>query len=515
MSTTTKRVIAGLLALLLVLGFVLAAISALSPGPDRPSPPREPERNDAARTAPDPALQRFYDQELDWRPCENRMACASMEVPLDYARPEERTIEIAVLKRYADGERQGSMVVNPGGPGAPGTTYAANATRFFRTPVTDAFDVVGFDPRGTGGSAPVDCLDDEELDAYRAGDPDPDTPAEEREFVASVRGMLTGCAASDRGLAGHVSTIEAARDIDVLRALVEEETLTFFGASYGTELGATYADLFPDRVGRMVLDGGVDLSLSSRESNLGQARGFQTALRAYVANCVRVSDSCFLGPDVDAGLDRIATFLRRLDAAPLRVGSRELTQGLAFYGVAAPLYDQGTWVYLSTALKGAFAGDGQLLLALSDAYGSRNPDGTYADNIVEANTAINCLDDPSTGTLADVRAALPAFEAASPVLGRSFAWSLVGCRGQQVRSTEAPRTVRAAGAPPIVVVGTTRDPATPMAWSEALAEQLESGVLIRRDGDGHTGYNAGNQCVDRAVEGYLLGGGVPRDGLAC
>lgn len=517
-----KRVVAALLVVLVVLGLVLTALTVTSrdspePGSQRSlAPTTEPEPNPAAREAPRPALQRFYDQRLDWRSCGERQACARMEVPLDYRRPQGRTIEIALLKRYADGQRAGSLVVNPGGPGAPGTTYAQNAETFFREPVLRRFDVVGFDPRGTGDSAPVDCVSDEQLDAYTSGDPDPDTAAERREYLAAARAFTRGCAASDRELAQHVSTIEAARDMDVLRAVLEDDRLTYFGASYGTQLGATYADLFPQRAGRLVLDGAVDVSLSVREQSLEQARGFQTALEAYVANCIEVSDSCFLGSTVDQGLDRISTFLEELDRQPIPAGQRELTEGAAFYGIAAPLYDRTYWTYLSSALRSAFGGDGTMLMTFADAYASRNPDGSYADNSMEANVAINCLDDPSSTDAAGVEAEIPAFLEASPVLGRSFAWGLLGCSGQQVRSIEKPRDIRAAGAPPILVIGTTRDPATPLKWAEALADQLESGVLIRRDGDGHTGYNAGNSCVDRAVEAYLIRGTVPRsDPLSC
>lgn len=513
------KAVAVILAVLLVAGLVLAVISNLSttatPGPEAPRTPTTPERDADARVAPVPALQRFYDQTLDWRECDDRMVCASMMVPLDYAKPAGRTIALSVLKRYADRNRQGALVVNPGGPGASGTDYARRAGSFFRDPITDRFDIVGFDPRGTGESSPIDCLNDRELDEYVASDPDPDTVAERREFTALVRGFNAGCAASDLALASHVSTIEAARDIDILRAVLEEPELTYFGASYGTQLGATYADLFPDRAGRLVLDGGVDLEISSRQRSLDQARGFETALRAYVANCLELSDACFLGSDVDEGLARISGFLEDLDAEPLPVDDRLLTQGLAFYGIAAPLYDRGNWLLLTTGLRSALAGEGTVLLALADAYSSRSPGGSYSSNILEANIAINCLDDPTTAGVEEVLTEVPAFVEVAPTLGRTFAWSLIGCAGHEARSTEKPRTVTAAGAPPIVVVGTSRDPATPIEWSEALAAQLESGVLIRRDGDGHTGYNADNACVDTAVEDFLVEGTVPEDGLSC
>ena len=291
--------------------------------------------------------------------------------------------------------------------------------------------------------------------------------------------------------------------------------MTYFGASYGTKLGATYADLVGEQVGRMVLDGAVDLSIGARELALEQAGGFETALRAYVQNCVDETDSCFLGDSVDEGLRTISSFLAGVDAKPLSTGlDRDLQVGNAFYGIVAPLYNRDYWYILSAALKQGLAGDGSTLLQLSDLYTSRGTDG-YTDNSSEAIYAISCLDDPYAIPASRVAANLPDFERASPTFGAVFAWGLTGCGGVQVTSSVKPRDVHAKGAAPIVVIGTTRDPATPMKWAEDLADQLDSGVLIRRDGDGHTGYHVGNDCVDGAVEGYLIDGTVPEDGLSC
>jgi pimeloyl-ACP methyl ester carboxylesterase len=473
-----------------------------------------------ATRPPRPALARFYGQRLSWSSCRDGDLCARLTVPLDYAAPGGPTIRLAVLKVPAadPGRRIASLVVNPGGPGASGTDYAANAAQVFREPVRQVYDVVGFDPRGTGASDPVDCLGDDELDQYVAEDPDPDTPAEVATYAGFVHALGAGCRERSGQLAAHISTVEAARDLDVLRAALGESRLDYFGASYGTKLGATYADLFPSRVGRMVLDGAVDPELPSRELSLQQAAGFETALRSYVADCVAGGDGgdgCFLGDSVDAGLARIRALLDQVDQQPLPAADgRELRVGNAFYGVVLPLYNRDYWPILSQALEAAFAGHGDLLLRLSDLYNSRGPSG-YTDNSVEANYAINCLDDPWSVPPAQVPAAYPDFERASPTFGRVFAWGLATCGGAEVTSPDHDRTIRAAGAPPIVVVGTTRDPATPYAWAVSLAHELRSGVLVSRDGDGHTGYNAGNGCVDRAVESFLDDGTVPRDGLSC
>jgi hypothetical protein len=240
------------------------------------------------------------------------------------------------------------------------------------------------------------------------------------------------------------------------------------------------------------------------------------ALGAYVQNCVDEGD-CFLGDTLDEGLTTIQDLIASIEEEPLPASGsdRQLAVGNAFYGLVAPLYNRDYWSILDQALELALDGDGFLLLRLSDLYESRNDNGGYDDNSAEAIYAINCLDDPYSITADQVPEQLADFEAASPTFGDVFAWGLVGCHGIQVKSTEPAREVRAAGAAPIVVVGTTRDPATPYQWAVSLADQLESGVLVSRDGDGHTGYNSGNDCVDEAIEGYLIDGTVPEDGLEC
>ncbi len=487
-----------------------------SPSPsDSESPSAGPTDEPSGSTAPSADLESFYSQELDWESCEGDFECADLTVPLDYANATGETIELALLKVPARDERQGSLVVNPGGPGAPGTDYAAAAGRVFREPLLKAFDIVGFDPRGTGDSAPIDCLSDDQLDEYFASDPTPDDEVEEQEYADLVTTFGQGCAELSGDEVNHVSTIEAARDMDVLRAALGESTLTYLGASYGTKLGATYAELFPDKVGRVVLDGAIDVSLDNRQLGIEQAGGFETALRSYVQNCIDTSDSCFLGDTLDEGLATIQDLLVTIEASPLPTGDdRELKIGNAFYGIVTPLYNRDYWYLLSTGLRSALDGDGTALMQLADAYASRGPEG-YADNSAEAIFAINCLDDSSSVDFDEVAGEMPAFEEASPTFGDVFAWSLTTCRGSTGKSTEKPIEIHAEGAAPILVVGTTRDPATPLKWAEALAEQLDSGVLLRRDGDGHTAYNSGNECIDTAIESYLLDGTVPADPTDC
>jgi pimeloyl-ACP methyl ester carboxylesterase len=516
-----KRLVAAValvLAVVLVAGAALFAAHDLSPAggaggptPVMPAAPPSPTR------APSPALASYYGQHLQWSDCQSGDQCAKLTVPLDYRHPAGRTIRLSLLRVPAadPGSRLGSLVINPGGPGVPGTSTAAAGSQVLGQPLLAHFDVVGFDPRGTGDSSPVDCLSDSQLNQYLAEDPDPTTARELAAFRAQQHQMATGCSRLSGALASHVSTVESARDLDILRAALGDGALNYLGFSYGTKLGATYAQLFPHRVGRFVLDGALDVSLGTRQLALQQAGGFQVALEAYAANCVNSEVGCFLGDSVPEVLHTVSALLDRIAESPLPAGDRQLTVGNAFYGITYPLYNRSAWLLLTAGLRAALAGDGSVLMQLADLYASRNSDGTFQNNSMEAFFNISCLDDPYSIPATRVPAQFPAFEKASPVFGKVFAWTLTSCRGFAPRSDQPVPTIHAKGAPPIVVVGTTRDPATPFAWAVALAHQLDSAVLLRRDGDGHTGYHTGNACIDHAVESYLVSGIVPADNTSC
>lgn len=503
--------------------FALALTVSACQGLDSPTvntpAPVNPSKQAAAQKPARPALATFYEQKLHWTKCKSNF-CTHLTVPIDYAKPDGATIKIAVLKVPArkQSQRLGSLVVNPGGPGGSGVTYATYADNIVGAGIRDVYDVVGFDPRGVGASAPITCMDNRQLDTYLGGDPTPDDLAEEKQTVAAAKGFAADCKANGGPLLGHVSTVEAAKDMDVLRAALGDTKLTYLGKSYGTFLGATYAGLFPTKVGRFVLDGVVPPNLTSTQINAGQAEGFETATRAYVADCVKSGD-CPLGQDLDAGMQRLRDFLKQLDAQPIKVTGdadvTELTEGWGSMGVASAMYDQRLWPGLTDALRDAFAGDGSALMALANQYADRNADGTFNDNIMQVIYAVNCLDRSDSNKISVYEQDAKAFSVKSPTWGAFLAWGSVPCGFWPFPATGHPEKISAKGSGPIMVIGTTRDPATPYEWSKILADQLANGHLVTFNGDGHTAYMRSNSCLDGTVDAYLLKGTVPPDGKRC
>ncbi|MEO3972349.1 alpha/beta hydrolase [Streptomyces sp. CAU 1734] len=501
---------AGLLASGCTGGGSPSGASAASPGGSGPG----------AGSAPAAELRPYYAQKLAWRKCGvPDFQCATLKAPLDYDDPGGETAELAVARKKATGpgRRLGSLLVNPGGPGGSAVGYLqAYAGIGYPAPVRARYDMVAVDPRGVARSEPVECLTGKEMDAFTEADQTPDSAAESARLAASFKGFAAGCEKRSGMVLPHVSTVDAARDMDVLRAVLGDEKLTYVGASYGTFLGATYAELFPRRTGRLVLDGALDPSLPAREVNRDQTEGFETAFRSFAADCVGQPD-CPLGTTSPADASaRLKSLFAGLDARPLPTGeSRELGEALATTGVLTAMYDEGAWPQLREALTAAMEGDGAPLLTLADTYYERGADGKYS-NLMYANAAVNCLDLPAAfAGPREVEAAVPEFEKASPVFGRGFAWAALNCAYWPAEATGEPHRIKAPGAAPILVVGTTRDPATPYKWARALAGQLESGTLLTYDGDGHTAYGRGSDCVDTAINTYLLDGELPPEGKRC
>ena len=437
-----------------------------------------------------------------------------MIVPLDWSKPGGGDVKIALLREPAAGKRIGSLVVNPGGPGVSGKAYAAAARQAFGRAVTSSYDVVGFDPRGVGDSAPISCLPNSQLDDYLAADSTPDSDAELAEVVTNTRRFAAACEKNSGALFRHVDTISVAKDMDVLRAALGDKTLAYLGASYGTYIGAWYAQLFPWRVGRLVLDGAIDPSLTSAQYIAGQAEGFTRALRAFISAC-QSEEGCPLRGSLDDGLNQVGLLVDGADESPLDTDSgRELTQNLMITGIAQGLYDDAFYPVLSNGIQKALQGDGTDLLRLADVYYQRDAKGRYGQT-VDANPAIFCLDVAEQRTPAQIEVDAEALGKQFPPLGSALGWGAVGCAEWPVPAVVPRQKLTAAGAAPILVLGTTGDPATPYEWAQSLSSQLASASLLTWEGDVHTAYNRGNRCVDNAVERYLLTGAMPADGTRC
>ncbi|MFI6466895.1 alpha/beta hydrolase [Streptomyces sp. NPDC050538] len=470
-------------------------------------------------------LTSYYGQKLGWHTCGvPGFECATMKAPLDYDKPTAGDIRLAVARKKATGKGKalGSLMVNPGGPGGSAVGYLQQYAGIgYPAEVRARYDMVAMDPRGVARSEPVECLGGRAMDTFTQTDTTPDDQHETTQLVGEYKKFAEGCGAHSPDVLRHVSTIEAARDMDILRAVLGDRKLTYVGASYGTFLGATYAGLFPDRVGRVVLDGAMDPSLPARRMNLDQTAGFETAFQSFAKDCVRQTD-CPLGgrgtTPAKVGTN-LKAFFRKLDAHPIPTGDadgRKLGEALATTGVIAAMYDEAAWPQLREALTSAMKEkDGAGLLVLSDSYYERDADGRYS-NLMFANAAVNCLDLPAAfSTPEQVEQALPAFEKASPVFGEGLAWASLNCAYWPVRATGEPHRIEAKGAAPIVVVGTTRDPATPYRWAQSLARQLSSARLLTYVGDGHTAYGRGSRCIDSAIDAYLLRGVAPGEGKRC
>ncbi len=470
---------------------------------------------------PPGSLTGYYHQRLAWRPCHKVFQCARLLVPFDYRRPGWRRFSLPVIRLRASGpaRRIGSLVVNPGGPGGSGVQFALAATAVVSAAARARFDVVGFDPRGVAGSVPaIRCVSDHELDVLLAL-PAPGAGERIGAFVAATKAFDAGCARESGALLPYVGTANAARDMDVLRAALGDAKLTYLGKSYGTYLGAWYAKLFPRHVRALVLDGPVDPTLPALAVSVVQAQGFQVALRSFITNCVARPD-CPLGHGVSVATatGRLQALLNRTMSTPLssRIpGQPTADSALIQTGVASALYTTAYWKFLRLGLAQAFSGDGTVMVALADALAERSPNGHYS-NLIAANTAISCADRPYPRSVGAYAAAAAAAAKAAPQFGASDVWGGLNCAFWPVRPTATfGRAPVGAGAPPILVIGTTRDPATPYPWARALARDLASGVVLGWNGDGHTAYMRGSACVDAAVDNYLINLVPPRSGRVC
>ncbi|MFC9288150.1 alpha/beta hydrolase [Streptomyces sp. NPDC057052] len=445
--------------------------------------------------------------------------CATMRAPLDWSDPGGDTIGVALIRARASGaenRRIGSLLFNFGGPGGSGVTALPAFGEEYAT-LRTRYDLVSFDPRGVGRSAGVRCENDRQLDAYLQQDMTPDDAAERGTLLDNTEKFNAACAKKSKKMLPHVRTTDAARDMDLMRQVLGDDRLYYFGISYGTELGGVYAHLFPKNVGRAVFDAAVDPTRTPEQSALGQARGFQLALDNYAEDCTSGTEDCPVGDTPQDVKDRIAALLKSLDGKPIPGAfPRELTQTAATNGIAQSLYSKDFWEYLTEGLDRAYDGDGRILMLLSDSMNGRNENGEYS-NIIAANVSVNCADDKPRYSVAQVERRLPEFRAASPVFGDFLAWGMVGCTDWAVPGAADRPDVSAAGSAPILVVGNTGDPATPYEGAHRMAAALGKGVGVELTykGQGHGAYDSKNTCVRAAVDGYLLNGRAPTAGTVC
>jgi pimeloyl-ACP methyl ester carboxylesterase len=464
------------------------------------------------------ALQPYYGQVLTWTDCDSGKQCTTARAPLDWNDPGAGEVKLALIRQPAKGTKQGSLLTNPGGPGASGFDFVKDSVDF----VADAtlqnhFDIVGFDPRGVGRSTAVKCLDAKQMDEYLYGI----TPGARGsdEWIAAnttvAKDFGAACAKNTGAPLPKVDTVSAARDLDLLRAVLGDTKLNYLGYSYGTYLGAVYADLFPGKTGRLVLDGALDPAATNFEVTEVQAKGFESALRAYLKDCLTQKDCPFSGT-VDDAMNTVGQLLAAVEKSPIRNSDgRELGANTLVTAIITPLYDATAWSYLTKLFESVMKGSASVAFTLADSYNNRQEDGTYADNSTEAFVAINCLDYTYDADPAMMRAQAAELAKAAPVIGPYMAYGDIGCANWPYKASNDRGPIAAEGSAPILVVGTTNDPATPYVWAKNLASELQNGHLLTYKGEGHTAYNKSNSCVNDTVDSFLVKGTVPSDGKTC
>jgi pimeloyl-ACP methyl ester carboxylesterase len=468
------------------------------------------------------ALAAFYTQRVDWKSCGDASdhQCATIEVPVDYAKPGGDRFTLALRKAPATdpGKRLGSLLINPGGPGGSGVQYAQLSSFAFTPELRAAYDIVGFDPRGIGQSSPVRCLSNADMDRLFSVDPTPDTPAERSTLLSESDRITAECAQRGGERARHLSTTEVARDMDVMRVLLGDRKLNFFGGSYGTFLGAIYADTFPKKVGQMVLDSAMSPNQTDEQEMTYDIQGFESSIDAFIDWCVPRSD-CALGSDKAAARGKIAGLLDAVEKRGLRTskpGLQRIGEGWVGFSIFLCLYSSQLWPTLNKGLAQAFTGTGDILLAKGMSVVERSASGRYADSTyLQAMLPVRCADWPRSSLTPALAAAQAKAKAAHPLWARMTGELYDNCRAWPTKGRTPKGSTLAVGAAPILVIGNERDPATPIGGTKQLAKDLASGVLLTSDHDGHGTYFAGSNCVDSAVDAYLLKGTVPANGKAC
>ncbi|MFC7807978.1 alpha/beta hydrolase [Streptomyces olivaceus] len=512
-------------------------------------------RGDGGTATDEQALKAFRGQSPDWQDCPapapvqgggeapralpdgTAWQCATLHAPLDWKKPAGESMDLALIRARSSGDtadRIGSLLFNFGGPGGSGVATLPGLAPDYDK-LRARYDLVSFDPRGVGNSRAVRCSDPALPDDSEVDDTPDDGADELAALVAFNRDTAAACERNSGDVLPYVGTTQAAQDMDLIRQVLGDEKLHYFGISYGTELGGAYAHLFPERVGRAVLDGVVDPTHDRMAEALAQAGGFQRAFEHFAAWCAE--RGCALGADAERIVAATVALEEALDDTPLPVSDGgELDGDALIDAVSGALYRQDYWPTLRVALEAAADDDGDVLQDLAEALGQRGGDGDQdasdapdasdvpdvsdesdGSNEEDAFRAITCDDSSDRYTAADVRARLPEFLRASPLFGPGLAWSALSCAGWPVPGTAHRPEVSAPGAPPVLLVGNTGDPATPYEGAARMAERLGKGVgfELTFEGEGHGAYDSGNGCVREAVDAYLLDGRLPAPGAVC
>ncbi len=455
-------------------------------------------------------LSGYYAQEIDWKSCRQEFQCATLAVPIDYTNLSTGTFEIALLKYQArTSKKLGSLIVNPGGPGGSGVDYAYAAEYIFSPAILDRYDIVGFDPRGVSRSAPIRCLTDKELDANNNSDSKPDNEVEFQQILQDTRKYVEKCKDKNKHLTSY-STANVARDLDILREALGDKQLNYMGKSYGTYLGTLYAQFFPEKVGRVVLDGAVDPSISNFQQTLTQAIGFDQAFNSFAADCNK-RKNCTLPKDKEAAITEMQKLFSHAANKPFptkRSSERTLSESMMVLGTASAMYDSQTgWPQLRRAIAEVQKGYGDTYLKLADEYTGRQDDGSYPNNEFDSGAVIDCLDFNEPRSLKRIRSDAKEFEEKAPLFGPYLAYGGVTCKffNQDTEVTIEPTMT----AKPVIIIGTTGDPATPYEWSQGLSKLLTNSRLISLTGEGHTGQGQGNACIDDQIDDFYLTGQAP------
>jgi pimeloyl-ACP methyl ester carboxylesterase len=454
-------------------------------------------------------LSGYYAQEINWQSCRQDFKCATLAVPIDYKNLATGTFEIALLKYEArTSKKLGSLIVNPGGPGGSGVDYAYAAEYIFSPAILDGYDIVGFDPRGVSRSAPIRCLTDKELDANNNSDSKPDNEKEFKQILIDTKKYVEKCKAKNNYLTSY-STANVARDMDILREALGDKQLNYMGKSYGTYLGTLYAHFFPDKVGRVVLDGAVDPTISNFQQTLTQAIGFDQAFLSFAKDCL-TKKNCSLPKGKAAAIAEMQRLFEIAAKKPLptKDSNRTLSETMMVLGTASAMYDSATgWPKLRKAISQAQDGFGDQFLELADEYTGRQADGSYPNNEFDSGAVIDCLDVDEPRTVTQIKRDAEVFADQAPLFGPYLAYGGLTCKyfgRTQEESIAQTKTIN-----PIVVIGTTGDPATPYEWAQGLNKLLTNSVLLSLTGEGHTGQGQGNACIDDQIDDFLLQNTIP------